>query len=301
MSRRAREPSSRKGRAAGVAAALAVVICGRSSFADEAESLSPRIELHHDTLVDASITGGLAAGTIVWAFVRPSALPTTCVICDGSPGTVDGLDDWFRRGLKRDDTGPAKTFSDVFGYGLAPLSALGLTSFAAGVDRRLDEAPLDMLLVAEASAIDIAIDQVTIAFTRRERPDYHFLSPEARGSGPSANDVSSMPSGHVSAAFAMAASAGTIASLRGYRLAPFVWVVGMLIGGSTAYFRIAGDRHYFTDTLAGAALGTVTGVGVPLLFHSRASRPSGLGWLYGAHIATTDVPGGRAVTLGWAF
>ena len=43
---------------------------------------------------------------------------------------------------------------------------------------------------------------------------------------------------------------------------------------ATGYLRIASDRHYFTDVMAGAVVGTAVGVGVPFLFHrgSNAHR-----------------------------
>ena len=70
--------------------------------------------------------------------------------------------------------------------------------------------------------------------------------PDARG-----------PGGGGAAGAGVATAAGVVASMRGYRLAPLVWLVGMAIGAATAYTRIASDHHYFTDTLAGAAIGTV--------------------------------------------
>ena len=63
----------------------------------------------------------------------------------------------------------------------------------------------------------------------------------------------------------------TVASMRGYRLAPLVWTAGILFGVGTGYTRIAADRHYFTDVIAGAGIGTVIGAGIPLLFHSPRS------------------------------
>ena len=77
----------------------------------------------------------------------------------------------------------------------------------------------------------------------------------------------SFPAGHVVETFGVAAASGVVASRRGYRLAPLVWGVGLTLGFATAYTRVAADRHYFTDVLAGAAIGTLVGGGIPLLFH----------------------------------
>jgi membrane-associated phospholipid phosphatase len=73
-------------------------------------------------------------------------------------------------------------------------------------------------------------------------------------------------------AFALAASSGTVASMRGYRLSPLVWGSGMALAAATAYARIASDDAWLTDTLAGAGLGTAVGVLVPLLLHAPETR-----------------------------
>jgi membrane-associated phospholipid phosphatase len=67
----------------------------------------------------------------------------------------------------------------------------------------------------------------------------------------------------------------------------------MAIGGVTAYTRIAADEHYFTDTLAGAAIGTVVGGAVPLIFH-RPRR-------YMPMISALPRPGGVTLAAGWAL
>jgi membrane-associated phospholipid phosphatase len=103
----------------------------------------------------------------------------------------------------------------------------------------------------------------------------------------------SFPSGHTTLAFSLAGAAGTVASMRGYRLAPLVWASGLLLGVATAYARIAADDHYFTDTLGGAAIGLVVGSGVPLLFHGPRARRLVVG--------VSPMPGGRVVSVAGAF
>lgn len=297
MSRPHREPSSRNGRArAAFAVAFAGAMWTTPASAEDPEPITPRVELRHNLWLDVGATVGISGATLAWALAKPSVLPTSCVICE-SGTKANAIDEWFRDALKRQDTGPASTASDIFGYGAAPVFALGLSAASAVADRRADEAPLDLLLVAEATSVDVALDQLSISFLRRERPSFHAIAdPDEKEGSRTLNTVSSFPSGHTSAAFAMAASAGTIASMRGYRLAPLVWIVGMTIGGATAYLRIAADRHYFTDTLAGAGLGVATGIGVPWFFHSPRRSI-----LQNASISTEPAPGGRVVTLRWAF
>ncbi len=44
------------------------------------------------------------------------------------------------------------------------------------------------------------------------------------------------------------------------------------------YLRIAADKHYFSDVATAAIIGSIVGVGVPLIFHSperAAPAPAG--------------------------
>jgi membrane-associated phospholipid phosphatase len=88
---------------------------------------------------------------------------------------------------------------------------------------------------------------------------------------------------------ALTASAGTVSGMRGYRATPVIWITGTILTLAAAYLRIAADQHYFTDTLAGAAMGLGVGAGLPLLFHGPKAP---LGGFY------TD---GRTLNLTFAF
>ena len=104
----------------------------------------------------------------------------------------------------------------------------------------------------------------------RQRPYAHAgaANPDG-GQGPYDANLS-FYSAHTNFTFAVAAAAGTVAAMRGYRWAPAVYVVGGLVGAATGYLRIAADQHYFTDVLTGAVVGSAVGVGVPYLSTARA-------------------------------
>jgi membrane-associated phospholipid phosphatase len=95
--------------------------------------------------------------------------------------------------------------------------------------------------------------------------------------------------------------------MRGYRLAPLVWAAGMMIGVATAYTRMAADRHYFTDVLGGAAIGTVVGGAMPLLFHrpvtsSDETQRAFLGGVIGRPtVMATPIPHGQMFGVGCTF
>lgn len=82
-----------------------------------------------------------------------------------------------------------------------------------------------------------------------------------------------------------------------------MWVIGSVMGVTSAYLRVASDQHYFTDNLAGAVIGIGVGAGIPLLFHRRLDERPGAAtsWLRGATVTSSTVPGGRVVGLAWAF
>ncbi len=267
--------------------------------------LTPPVGLRHDVLVDGAATLVLGGGLIAWTATKSDALSSSCVICDGSePGKVNALDDLFRSAFRRRDGAAASTAADIVAYGAGPVMGVALTFGAAAADHRTDEVPLNSLLVLEASLAAIAVNETAGAFLRRERPRVHALEGDAKAAALVDTDsTSSFPSGHTASIMAITASTATIATLRGYRLAPLVWIVGTTIGLTATYLQIAADRAYFTDALAGAAIGISVGVLVPVLFHGRSeARPTAaLRWMQGATLTSATVPGGRVVGLGWSF
>jgi membrane-associated phospholipid phosphatase len=274
------------------------------------EPITPRVELRYNLTLDLIGTGALAVTTVVWRLLRDDLEPNHCRWCDGSregSGEVNGLDDWFRRGLKRPDTYPANLTSYILAFGAVPLAGAGLTALAAVADNRGDEAAQDILFVAEGGFTAMLLTEVLEPIALRTRPYVHSMANDDVRNAEIAKTGAfhSFPAGHVVEAFGVASAAGVVASMRGYRLAPLVWVAGILLGTATAYTRIASDRHYFTDTLAGAAIGTVAGGAVPLLFH-RPKAASDVGsaasLLNNAHFVALPLPnGGHMMSLGASF
>jgi len=298
-----------------VVAPVALILLGASRADAEEPSpsvpasspgpVTPPVALRHDLWVDGAATAVLAGSLVTWSFAKADTLSSTCVICDGAePGKVNALDDLFRSAFRRRDGAAASTAGDIVTYGAGPAMGLALTVGAAVADHRGDEVPLNSLLVVESSLAAIAVNEAVGAFVRRERPRVHALQGDAKTASLADSDAaSSFPSGHTSSIMAITAATATIATLRGYRLAPLVWIVGSTIGLTATYLEIAADKSYFTDNLAGAAVGLGVGVLVPVLFHPRVeARPSAaLRWLEGATLTSSTVPGGRVVGLGWSF
>lgn len=290
-------------RAAAALVGLAASFVAGGARADE--PLSPPVELRHDLRIDVPVTGGLLAGVVAWRLVRDDLEPSRCRWCDGaSPDEANAVDVWFRDALRRPDTHPANVASYALAYGVAPLGAAGLTALAAVVDRRPSGALVDLLAVAEGALVAIGVTQLVEPVVLRTRPYVLAIADEDAREAEIAKTGAfhSFPSGHVTAAFGVAAASGVVASMRGYRLAPLVWASGLMLGAATAYTRMASDRHYFTDTLAGAAIGVVAGGGVPLLFHRPVERdPWRASGVSGLRIMTAPVRGGQVLGVSGVF
>jgi membrane-associated phospholipid phosphatase len=225
--------------------------------------------------IDLTVTGVGAAAWIAGEWFQPTLAPASCHWCE-----VDALDDAVREKLLWTHPATADTLSDVTGFALAPLAAIGLDVLAASHDGSLRNWAEDGAIVFEATAIATGVHILTKILVGRERPFVHALAPETKSRTPRPSDNNlSFFSGHTTGTFALAASAGTVATMRGYRWAPLVWGVGGAFAVTTGYLRIAADKHWLTDVVVGMLVGAGIGIGVPYLFHrpeSVATTSAGL-------------------------
>ena len=203
--------------------------------------------------------------------------PGSCRWCELTNGVsnVNGLDSSVRSALKWKDTGGAATFSDFTAFALTPLASMGFNAVAAHHDGKDYQLLVDGMLIAEGAVLTSDFTQIVKFTAGRERPFVSVLAPadKPKTATPAENNLSFF-SGHTSFAFALATGAGTVASYRGYRWAPWVWVAGMTFAAGTGYLRIAADKHYLSDVLTGAVAGAAFGFGIPWLHHrSRSTLP----------------------------
>jgi membrane-associated phospholipid phosphatase len=239
-------------------------------------------ELRHDTRVDVAVTVTGGAWLLMSELLKPSLVPEKCRWCyraDDGGDLLNPYDGWVRRRLLWRQTGAAHLASNLLVGVLEPATQLGLDAVAAHQQGALQAFPVDTLLVAEATIVASIINQVTKFAFARERPFVHYLprAPNALReltSSPSDNNLSFF-SGHTTVAFALATSSAMVATLRGYRLAPLLWGSGLTMAASVGYLRIAADKHYLSDVATGAVVGSIVGIGLPLLFHSRNSEMLG--------------------------
>jgi membrane-associated phospholipid phosphatase len=144
----------------------------------------------------------------------------------------------------------ADKLADAVAYVLTPISCLLTVLPAERPRRRLIS---DALLLGRALTATGAVNQAIKFLTPRERP-FALGRPQVRGK----DRYGSFFSSHTSAVSAMATTTAILARDRGER----AWVSWPLfaLSGIVGYLRIAGDKHYLTDVLAGAAFGSAAGV-----------------------------------------
>ena len=207
---------------------------------------------------------GVTAAVTLGSVFLPK--PDACRWC-----AVNAFDNGIRSAFLVDDVKTARTVSDITVGAAIPLGALAFAVIPALTGDRKGRALENAAIVANATMTSIVLNQATKVLVGRQRPGC-ALSSTSGITGKECNV--SFYSGHTSAGFAMAASVTTVLALRGSRFAPWAGVgLGTLaLAGGT--LRIMGDAHWGTDVLVGLAIGTATGVLMPLLLHPRVASSS---------------------------
>lgn len=256
-------------------AALALVCAASPARADDKTGAEPtdRTRAYH-----AALTAAMGAAYLTLNYgINSDLAPTACRWCD-----PDAFDHAVRDGLVWHDTSAANSLSAATGFVAAPLAAVGLVAIAGGHRgwrRHYD----DVVPVVESALVASLVDYGVKIAVARQRPYAHFATPGTLA--PSDDDNASFFSGHTTLTFSLAVSAGTIASDRGYALAPAIWATGLTLATTTGYLRIAADKHYATDVLVGAAFGTLVGYAWPRLVHP---------WIHGGRVELVPTGTGLA-------
>lgn len=221
-------------------------------------------ELRHDLRASAIIIGSASAISIGNLIFQDDLAPERCRFC----GT-NALDAWTRRKLVMADEQPARLTSDALTFLALPAAVAAHQLLAGRVGNDLTAGAQDLLFITEAVTSALALTQAVKLAVGRQRPFVRYGNYEEPDRRPETDDNLSFFSGHAALAFSMASAAGTVSSLRGYRSAPWVWGASMALAAGVAYFRVAADKHYLTDVVTGAVIGTAIGVAAPRLLHPR--------------------------------
>lgn len=130
----------------------------------------------------------------------------------------------------------------------------------------------DVLVLAEVFAVNASLNALVKYAVRRSRPLVYDPDPEAFTAEERADPDAALSfySGHSSFSFSMATAYSYLFMRRhpGSPLVIPVWVISESLAATTAALRVVAGKHFITDVLTGAAVGTSIGLLIPYL-HAR--------------------------------
>jgi membrane-associated phospholipid phosphatase len=238
--------------------------------------------------VDGAITGGLATGTVLLSL-----------------WPVDTSKRWSSEFFGRLDDGVKKNFSDraaslsdatLAGAMVTPV----LLQLPGGWTRDTGQR---LLLYGEAISANVFLHSLTKYLVQRPRPYNYHSDPRvaefARGAGKDSHV--SFYSGHASTSFA-AAVAGSYVFASGAadrEIKALVWLFEMTLASTTANLRVRAGRHFYSDVLTGAVVGSAIGFLVPALHADEGGlyQPSSLEWVALAGGVALGVAAGQLMPL----
>ena len=228
--------------------------------ASPTSAADPPIPLQYNLALDLTITGVMGASIILLAIYQPELLPKTCRWC-----TPPGIDVAARNALVwRGAERTADILSTVIDAAI-PASAATYLLLSANGAGDVNAGLVDTLLVTEAAAAALLLNQVVKLLVGRKRPHVFFQNDLGYAES---EDNLSFYGGHTSFAFSVTAATVTVAAMRGYAGVGIVAGVGFTLSAAVGYLRIAADQHYLTDILIGSTVGGLIGWAVPRIFHS---------------------------------
>ena len=205
---------------------------------------------------------GLAVGTgIALPYLFVSSGGPACGDCD--PSEVPAFDRWIA-GVYREEADALSHTTLAFSFA-APLGGWSHEFAREGTHTT-------PLVVSQSMSATFLVTQVMKVSFQRARPFTYGVETPSN----STRDARlSFPSGHTSMAFAALMSTAAI-NTQGARTSKKVAWYGFAtgLGSLTGALRVVAGKHYWTDVIAGAAIGTGLGLLFPAL-HSRTKSSSG--------------------------
>lgn len=191
-------------------------------------------------------------------------------------------DKYFRSRLRWNDDklDRAGSMSDFMLYRVFIASSIWTPLFS-----KSDYMPM-FLTNLQVLAINGVMTNTVKALVGRQRPSAHYETWE-----PEDDDNLSFYSGHTSFAFAMGTSAAYMISESNPQHKTLIWATALTLATGTGYLRIAADKHYMSDVVVGAIMGTLVGYWVPR-YRQSPFMPS---------VSSSQVPGNSVVILSWGF
>jgi membrane-associated phospholipid phosphatase len=161
------------------------------------------------------------------------------------------FDTFFRTNLKWDDADLSKAalYSDILLKGII-IPSVFLSSYKSGY-KYSSYLLLQMQVLAGTGILTHAAKFIF----GRERPYSYF---NTNGPGFPQNNLSFF-SGHSSFSYAVVTSSSYLLQKAHPAYSGLIWSSGLLLASTTAYMRVAADRHYMSDILTGMVIGSAIG------------------------------------------
>ena len=244
-----------------ITACLLMICPGSPCYANSTD------ELEVDWLGDSVFTGATGALWLTFELFKSDIAPHKNIWSKTNP-----MDESITDALAWSKPNYAAKTADVTAFGVIPAFAFGSLLLSSGLEHRFGNAGTDVMLVAESLTISSLFNQIVKFSIGRGRP---FTVRNHQSYYSDRNDDNlSFYSGHTSMAFALVVSAGTIAHIRNYEAEPYIWGIGIPLALFVAYTRMAAEKHYFSDVLIGALIGSTVGFLVPWLHRKDSDKPT---------------------------
>ena len=154
---------------------------------------------------------------------------------------------------------------------LAAALILSPTALAFSDEIRNDFTPV-LTMYFQTLILSETLPLVLKGITRRTRPfAYNENAPLEDKQTPNARR--SFFSGHTSVAFAMAVFLSTVYSdyHPNSKLKPFIWSVSLIAASTVGYLRYTAGKHFPTDIITGAVVGSALGYFIPFIHRNNTS------------------------------
>ncbi len=230
-------------------------------------------ELRGGRGADAAVLGlGLAAwlGPKVLDRNSPALAQGRFSDCEGGRDALPAVDRWFR---ERFAARPGARRKAARWADLALTAALA-QPFGVALGAHPPALERDLAVAAGTLGVTIAVDVAVKNVFDRPRPYTHYCEPPVPGALCSRDAQYSFYSGHVSTSFAAALLSTRLAGMHDLPGRGRILATGLTLASATAVLQMRADKHYFTDEVAGAVVGSLLGWFLPALHRPGDSAPT---------------------------
>lgn len=222
-----------------------------------------------NTVTD-SVLLALGAGLLVSSAAIGNTKTETFNDSDFNRDDINQFDRWAMQPYSK----PLDITADVGMVSALAMSAASLIPLAMSYDGRKELVTAGVIF-AETFMIAQGTKDIIKNFVFRARP-YSYFEDAPQQDIDSGDWNCSFPSGHSALSFAGASCASILFCSyfpdSAWRVPVIAASCGIAV--ATASLRVASGNHFFSDVLAGAAIGSAIGVGVPLLHKIGVSKKS---------------------------